>query len=247
MTNRRTALLVLSLLVGSVAALFAYFYVDSAQERAFRGASLVPAYVVASPVAKGTSATDALSKEMVKRDSVPEKFRPTGAVIDTRAIEGKVAIANLAVGQVVVDGMFVDPIVALETAAKRIPLGQVAVTVQIDPVHGVAGLITPGDKVNIMANTPDGGRRTLFENVDVLYIGDLAAPEPGSATPASPPPAGSNLITFAVPQLAAQKIVFAAQQEPGIYLTLVPPGNPPAFVPPVNNSNLFTGGPTPYE
>ena len=33
----------------------------------------------------------------------------------------------------------------------------------------------------------------------------------------------------------------------GLYLTLVPPDNQPAAIPPVDNSNLFQGGLTPYE
>jgi pilus assembly protein CpaB len=245
-TNRRTAILVLSLLIGAIAALFAYMYVNSAHDSAFKGARLVPVLVVKGSVAKGTRGDDVLAKELVRSDSIPEKYRPAAAVLDTERIRGKVAIAHVAAGQVLVDGMFVDPVVAQETAAKRIPAGQVAVTIQVDLVRGVAGLITPGDQVNIIASPPDGSQRTLFENVNVLYIGNIAAPEPG-ATPAAPPDVPSNLITFAVPQLAAEKIVFASKQEGGVYLTLVPPGNPPAAVPPVNGSNLFTGGPTPYE
>ena len=153
-------------------------------------------------------------------------------------------------GQVVVEGMFVDPAVAPVTSANRIPAGQVAVSFQFDAVHGVAGLIEPGDKVNIMTSTTDGGQRTLFQNVDVLFIGARAAPAPGATTAstvAPVDPAGGSLITFAVPQLAAERIALAARQDGGLYLTLVPPDSQSAAVPPVNAGNLFTGGVTPYE
>jgi hypothetical protein len=50
------------------------------------------------------------------------------------------------------------------------------------------------------------------------------------------------VITFSVPPAAAAKISVAQ----GIYLTLVPPGNPPVAVPPVTQGNLFTGPLTPY-
>jgi hypothetical protein len=102
----------------------------------------------------------------------------------------------------------------------------------------------PGDKVNIMTKAPDGSQRTLYQNVDVLFIGATAAPEAGSTAVVTNP--GSNLITFAVPQEAAQRIVFASTSEAGIYLTLVPPDNQPTNPAPINGGNLFTGGATPY-
>ncbi len=244
-TTRRTATLVLSLLIGSLAALFAYVYVSSAQDRAFKGTTLVPALVVSGDIAKGTTGEAALEKGLIEGKSVPVRFRPEAAVVNKDALRGKVAAATVSRGQVLVQGMFSDPAVAQETAARRVPAGQVAVTTQVDDVGGVAGLVTPGDKVNIMTATPDGGERTLFENVTVLYIGATAAPQPGATQAVVNP--GSNLITFAVPQAAAVRIVFASHQEHGIHLALVPPGNQAGPTPAVNNSNLFSGGPTPYE
>jgi pilus assembly protein CpaB len=220
-------------------------YVSSAQHRAFKGAALVPALVVKGEIEKGTTGEQALSKGLIQQETVPEKYRPATALADKEVIRPKVALAHIAAGQVLVDGMFVDPIKAQETAAKVIPEGQVAVTVSVDPIKGVAGLIAPGDRVNIMASSGDGGQRTLFENVMVLYIG--ATPAPAATTTAAVVIPPSNLITFSVPQIAAQKIVFAATQDTGIYLTLVPPGNKATPIPPTNAGNLFTGGPTPYE
>jgi pilus assembly protein CpaB len=242
-TNRRTATLVLSLLIGSLAAFFAYMYVSSAQDRAFHGAAMVPALVISGDIEKGTTGDAALGR--IKTENVPKKFRPVAALTDKNQIRGKIALTHLATGQVLIEGMFADPRTAQETAAKRVPAGQVAVTVQVDEVRGVANLITPGDRVNIMTTLPDGTQRTLFTNVDVLFIGTTAAPAAGSTEAVTNP--GSSLITFAVPQLAAERIVYASRQGTGIYLTLPSPDNKPAVVPPVNNTNLFPPGATPYE
>jgi pilus assembly protein CpaB len=119
----------------------------------------------------------------------------------------------------------------------------VAVTISVDQVKGVAGLLVPGDKVDMMvANGPN--LQMLFQNVNILFIGSTAAPQAGETQAVAP--AASNLITFAVPPLAAQKIAQVAQGT-GIYLVLVPPDNQPTPVPPVTPANLFTGGLTPYE
>jgi Flp pilus assembly protein CpaB len=137
--------------------------------------------------------------------------------------------------------MFVEPRAATVSFAQRIPPGQVAVTINVDTVRGVAGLIVPGDQVNIMAAAPDG-QRFLFQNVNVLAIGNTPAPQPGDTTATSTPAAGGGLMTFAVPPLAAAKISVAS----GVYLTLVPPGNQPVAVPPVTPNNIFSGPLTPY-
>src|SRR5207237_1543476 len=101
--------------------------------------------------------------------------------------------------------------------------GQVAISIQVDQIHGVANLIVPGDKVNILAAAPDG-ERFLFQNVNVIAIGSTPAPQPGETTATTAAPATSaGLMTFAVPPAAAAKISVAQ----GIYLTLVPPDNQP--------------------
>jgi pilus assembly protein CpaB len=244
-TNRRTTVLVVALLIGALAAFFAYGYVNSVQDKAYKGARLVRVFVVKKDVEKNLGGDQALEKGLIQADSIPEKFRPGSALTDKNVIKGKVALTKLTAGQVLVDGMFVDPRVAQVTAAKRIPAGQVAVTITVDTVHGVAGLVVPGDKVNIMGQGPDG-QHTIYQNVDVLFIGGTAAPEAGSTQAVVNP--GSNLITLAVPQDAAQKLIFLASIQPDkmLYLTLVPPDNQPTNVGPTNNGNLFTGGRTPY-
>src|SRR5207245_3628984 len=180
-------------------------------------------------------------QEYVRSGDIPQKYRPTTALTDINAIRGKVALNDLSTGQIVVDGMFVEPRAATVSFAQRIPPGQVAVTINVDTVHGVAGLIVPGDQVNILASAPDG-TRYLYQNVNVLAVGNTPAPQPGDTTASTTPTGGSGLITFAVPPQAAAKISIASN----LYLTLVPPGNQPIAVPPVSQGNLFTGPLTPY-
>src|SRR4029079_11113891 len=108
-------------------------------------------------------------------------------------------------GQIVVDGMFVEPRAATVSFAQRIPAGQVAISIQVDQIRGVANLVVPGDKVNILASAPDG-QRFLFQGVDVIAIGSTPAPQPGETTATTSQALGGGLITFAVPPLAAAKI-----------------------------------------
>lgn len=241
MSPRRTIILIVAVAVAGVAAFATYAWLNGVQDRAYAKAKRVQVFVVKKDVPKGTAGEQALSSELIKSGSAPQEFRPASALTDINAIRGKVALTNLSAGQIVVDGMFVDPKVAQVTAAQRVPAGQVAVTVNIDNVHGVAGLLTPGDKVNMMITGADGKARFLYQNVNILFIGTTAAPQPGETQAAAT--AASSLITFAVPPQAAEKIAIAGQ----IYLTLVPPDNQPVPVPPVGPNDLLNGPLTPYQ
>lgn len=241
MGNRRTVILIVAVVVAVVAAGAIYSYLSSVQDRAYNNAKLVKVYRVDKDIKKGLPGEQAIDQEYVKSGDIPQKYRPTTALTDINAIRGKVALNDLSAGQIVVDGMFVEPRVAQVSFAQRIPPGQVAVTIQVDQVHGVANLVVPGDQVNILASAPDG-ERYLFQNVNVLAIGSTPAPQPGDTTATTPAAVGGGMITFAVPPLAAAKISIAS----GVYLTLVPPGNQPVPVPPVNPNTIFSGPLTPY-
>lgn len=243
MKTRRTLIIVVAVLVGLMASGASYGYLSGAQTRAYEGATLVRVFKVSRDIPKGFSGDTAVTDEYVRADEMPQEYRPGTALTDINALRGKVAVTNLSANQVVVDGMFVDPRIAQVTAAQRIPAGQVAVTVSTDEIRGVAGLLVPGDKVNIMVQV-EGAERVLFQNVNVLFIGGTAAPEAGDTEVIANP--GSNLITFAVPPQAAAKIALASQQPGGVYLALVPPDNAPVAVPGVTPGNMFDGPPTPY-
>ncbi len=242
MKRRRVLIVAIAALAGLLAASAAYAYLQGADSRAYEGATLVKVFKVNKDVPKGFGGDEAISGEFVASDSMPQEYRPGSAITDLNSIRGKVAVTNLSANQVLVEGMFVDPRVAQVTAAQRIPAGNVAITVQTDPVHGVAGLLVPGDKVNIQVTT-EGAQHLLLQNVPVLFIGSTAAPEAGETQAVANP--GSDLITFAVPAAEAVRIAFASQQAGGLYLNLVPPDNQPIQVPVVTPGNLFSGALTP--
>lgn len=229
--------MVAALLAAAIAAFANFAYLSSVQDRAYENAERLKVFVVGKDIPKGLPGENALQEEYVKADEIPREFRPATAITDPTTIRAKVAITNLSVGQVVVEGMFVDPKIAQVSFSQRIPSGMVAITVSIDQVRGVAGLLVPGDMVNIMID--DGGdKRFLFQNVPIIAIGSSAAPQAGETAPAVNP--GSGLITFAVPPLSAAKLALASTKD--MYFTLVPPDNQPVDVPPVNDGNLFAPG-----
>jgi pilus assembly protein CpaB len=258
--SRRTVILIAAVLIGAIAAYALYNYVNGVEDRAYDNAKRVQVFVVKQPIAKGTPGDQAVGDKLVQAGQIPQEFRPATAITDTAVLNGKVALTNLVPGQVVVDGMFVDQATAFVTFSERIPVDQVAVTVSVDQVHGVAGLLVPGDKVNLMVvldpqlaalagGTPgappaagsgqdgDSTVRYLYQNVEVLAIGQTAAADVGATEAPTNP--GSGLITFNVPPDAAQRIALAGNN---LYMTLAPKDFQPVDVPPVDFSNLFQPG-----
>jgi len=247
MTARRTLMVALALLLGVVAGGGVYLYLRGVQARADRGAVVEPVWAVVRPIPAGTSGAVAIARGMIRRSEIPERFRPTGAVVNLAAIRSEVAVAPLEPGQVVVDGLFESPAQAASTPAQAIPKGDVAITVSLNSTEEVAGLIRPGDKVDILVEEPPGTERFLYQDVEVLAIGTNLAPsaqttsvDPKSASSNAP---SSDLVTFAVPPKAAARIVFAASGvgavRGSLTLALVPPGEAPASVPPISKANAI--------
>ena len=242
MAARRRLIVAAAIALALLAGLSTFLYLRGLERRAFDDAELVEVFVVSADVPKGLPGDQAIATN-IKASRIPAKFRPSTALTSLEAIKGKVALTTLSVNTVIVEGQFVDPRQAQVTFSQRIPAGNVAVTVSVDQVRGVAGLLVPGDRVNILA-ADAGAQRLLYQNVEIIAIGTTAAPQAGETAEVANP--GSGLITFAVPPEAAARIVYATQQGGGIYLTLVPPDNPAVPVPPVGANNLFGGSLTPY-
>ena len=136
----------------------------------------------------------------------------------------------------------------------------------MDQVHGVAGLVQPGDYVNILikpvvpglddvtsgpsASTAENdgagsvGARYLYQKVEVLAVGKDALPQAGSATTtpdaaATAEAADSGLITLIVPTEAAQYIV--SMDPATIYLVLVARDYKPVPLPPLTKTPATPG------
>jgi pilus assembly protein CpaB len=243
--NRGGRSVLAAVLVGAVAAVAIWAYLRQLEDRAFEGARLTEVFVVTSDIRQGTLADEAIAEGRIAPDRIPSKFRPANAIRDLAAIRGHVASTHLLSGQIVSQAYFGAR--AGSPFAQQIPQGQVAISVEVDQVHGVANLVRPGDRVNILVVTGDGVK-TLFQNVDVIAVGKATAYADGNGHQEPPAGEASGLVTFAVPLPAAQKIALAATTTPagGLYLTLVPPENPTAPVPPLTAANLFQGPLTPY-
>ena len=259
MSSRRTLIVIVAIVIGAIASFSLFKYTDGAEDRAYGNARRVTVLVVKKDIPKSFLGADAVQQGYVGEAQIPQEFRPATALTTTAGLEALVAKTDLSAGQVVVDGMFVTPDQAYSTNAERLAEGQVAITISVDQVRGVAGLIVPGDRVNMIIDDPILGvsvddvrtpyKTVLYQNVKVLAVGTQLEPDLGEAvvapgSTAAPETVASNLLTLEVPLEAAVRVASVGSE--GMYLTLVPPNNAPVQRPQVGPDNLIPTDLTPY-
>ncbi len=158
MSSRRNIILVAAIAIGAVAAFLVWGYVGGIQNKAYGNAQKVTVYMVRKDIAKGTYTTEAEKDGDIVKTQIPKQFYPSDAVrnIDTD-IAGKVSINDIPVNEILTTDMFADPGVVQATFADRLTkirgVDQVAISIQVSTIAGVASLLQPGDYVNIMADT----------------------------------------------------------------------------------------------
>jgi pilus assembly protein CpaB len=258
-SSRRTLIVIVAVVIGAIASFALFQYTDGAEDRAYGKARRVTVLVVKKDIPKSFLGADAVQQGYVGEALIPQEFRPATALTTTAGLEALVAKGDLSAGQVVVDGMFVTPDQAYSTNAERLAEGMVAITISIDQVRGVAGLIVPGDRVNMIIDHPTQGfivddvrkpvKTVLYQNVKILAVGTQLEPDLGEAvvapgSTAAPETVASNLLTLEVPLEAATRIAYVGSE--GLYLTLVPPNNAPVERPGIGPENLVTTDLTPY-
>jgi pilus assembly protein CpaB len=266
-SSRRTLILIAAALVGAIAAYALFTYVGGIEDEANDNAERVKIFKIVQDIPKGTFGDEAFAQGLIEEDVIAKEYRPATAITQPSQIDGLVAISDLPANQVVVGNQFVDQAASLSTFSSLLKNNEVAVSISVDEIRGVAGLLVPGDFVNILVTspplelvTPEGEQpadptvasgegalsapaRALFQKVQILAVGQSRKLEPGETanTNADGTPAGgsSGLITFAVPLEAAQLIASVAPET--YYLTLVAKDYQPALLPPVDVTGPLPG------
>ncbi|MGY6500136.1 MAG: Flp pilus assembly protein CpaB [Acidimicrobiales bacterium] len=179
MSSRRTLILIAAIAIGAIAAFALISYVGGIEDRANEQAERVPVFKVEQNIAQGTDGDQAAAEGLIVESRIPREFLPTNALTTLDQISGLVAVTDLAANQVVVEGMFVDPSTALISFSQRLESDEATVTVSVDNVRGVANLLVPGDRVNILVN---GGLYAYPDDeVPVVPVGPGTPDSPGLA------------------------------------------------------------------
>lgn len=236
---------VAAVVVAIVGILLIFSYAQSADSRAMQKLEPVKVLVVQKPVPAGTSA-EALTK-LVAVKEVPRTGVPGSALGSLTDQAGKVTATDLVPGEQLVSERLIDPAALDVPGSVPVPKGLQEVTFALEPQRLVGGRIVAGDTVGLFAtfegaNVKDPEVQPTTGRVlhKVLVTSLQRAEATQSTAPASPEggpnpqvlPAGGMLVTVAVADAAAARIIYSAEFGT-IWLTKEPAGakeDPPIVI-----------------
>jgi pilus assembly protein CpaB len=171
--SRKT--LMLAAIAGVLCAAIAYFWF-STYERGLKELSAPARVLVAGQyIASGIRVTP----DMVEVKSMPRAFIQPGALSAPEEAIGQNALAPIAPGEQILANKLAK---GGEALALAVPLGKRAITIAVDEAGGVAGLVRPGDSVDVLVTTTEGNTAkayTLIQTAPVLAVGRSFSPKQG--------------------------------------------------------------------
>jgi pilus assembly protein CpaB len=232
--NFRFVAIVLAVILAVVAAVALLSYIRGLESRTQAEFEPLDVFVAVERIEAGTPAEMAVAGGLIEPRAVPRSAVPAGAITSTAQIEGTVAVVDILPGEVVVAARFGD---APQTVRglREFPDEKEAISVQVSVPPGVAGFLTGGDRVSIIAQLeiPEDDdaddetatdatlagflTRYLIQDVEVLAVGRRIVQGDTDEVQQTE----QVLVTLAVDPEEAERLVFAALNG-SLYFTLLP-------------------------
>lgn len=203
---------VLALLFGVAAAVLVYRYTEDVKER-YEPKNLVDVVVAAANIPKNSI----ILREQLKLERIPAQYAHPLAIRDIKEVVGQTAVADISQGEQVLSNRLVSGRAKRDKLAYIVPQGKRAVSVAVNPVSGVSGLIRPGDRVDVLATleVPSGQEQvtmTAFalQDVEVLAVDQsLSETKPTSGKEET---VQTKTVTLAVSPEEARRLVLASER-----------------------------------
>jgi pilus assembly protein CpaB len=211
--------------IAAIGTTLVYLYAKNANDRAIAEQSPVTVLVAAENISAGTTADQAVAAGSMVLKKVASNDQATGVVGNPAALQGQVALGTIFQGQQIVSAMFGSAANA-GTTDLQIPKNLIAASFSFQDPNRVAGFLQAGSKVAVWVTTAAGNTsgntttRLLLPRVQILAVGATTitpAVDPTKANPEAPPRA---LMTLALTQREAEKLVHA-QTLGDLYLGLL--------------------------
>ena len=242
--NRRRILLMVAAFVTVLGVLLVALYVRGADSRAASHYETVSVLVATAPIEQGETLDDAAQNGKLTQARVVRADVLPNAQTSIQDLAGKVALTKIYPGEQIISDRF-GALADVETSALQIPEGKVAVSVDLTDAARVSGFVQPGSTVAIFLQGTDTSgaafSRMLLTSVPVLGVGSTTpttrtttSADGAQTTEALP----STLLTVAVSEKDAQKLLFGAQN--GVLsFALMTDSGPLRPGPAVTLTNLF--------
>lgn len=223
---RNKKLFLVSVIIALFTSLFIYLWLKKEQTKAQGQIPKVKILVAARPI----PAREIVEKGMIRYEEIP--YSPITDKISQKEEEvvGKVATSAIILGEALYKDKFIEK-GAGAGLSFIVPLGKRAVTISVNNTTGVAGLLKPGDFVDVIStfDVPrtqvEGEQRpplsmsiTLLQNVQILALDtttEVSVSPPTTAppsTPPPPPPPSYTMVTLAISPKDAERLTLLAEK-----------------------------------
>ncbi len=219
--NTRRMTLLLAILLAVATGWLTLTYINNVKRTTLANTAPRTVIVAAADIPARTTITQA----MVQTTTLPSSVVERDAIDTTSQAVGQLSLITIPAGSQLTTSKVGTP--ADTGLPVRLAPGRRAVSIQIDKVKGISGLLQPGDRVDIIAIPPKTGNElplgaTILRGIRVLAIGTSL--ETTSATP-SPEEQNSTTVTLEVTPHQAD-LIASADQNATLRLALRSPREP---------------------
>jgi pilus assembly protein CpaB len=236
--GRRTLLLVVAVLIAAAGAGLVFAYVHGVNDRAQKNEHPVEVLVAKQTIAAGTSARDAERAGSFQLARIPQRLVAPGALSDISPIANDVALSVIFPGEQILAAKFGSH---AAVSSLPIPKGNFAISVQLADPARVAGFVTPGSAVTVIATVDDGAlTQVVLTRAVVLAVGPSTtistSTQSGGVVNTEDIP--KAILTLSVNQAQAQKVI-EAQALGDLYFGLLDADSRVGHGGPITRGNLF--------
>ncbi|MHA7261628.1 Flp pilus assembly protein CpaB [Arthrobacter sp. TMN-37] len=231
-----------AVLLALIGVFLVYTYAQSANVRAMQNLEPTEVLVVRDKVSAGTTVED-LAK-LVEVESQPSGVVAESAVENLQDFSGMVTAVELVPGEQLLEERLVDPEELQTPGSVPVPAGLQEVTFLLEPQRVVGGRVTAGDTIGLFASFEgEDPQPSLTQRVfhKVLVTGvQRAETTPEASQEADPEalPEGSMMVTVAVNDVDAARIIFASEFG-RIWLTKEPAEATESAPTPIRRAEVF--------
>ena len=230
----RVVMVVIAVVLGLMAAYGIFLYARGIKTTVEEENETAKILVAEEDIPIGAGVKKITEQKQASFKEVPKKYVASRAVTETKDFDGQVLAVPVNKGeQITTDHFKYNTKAGL---AFTVPEDQLALSIAVDEVKGVSGMIKAGDLVTIIATLPTAKgtgadadqTKILLQNVKVLAVGKTIAPPKGRAEEnksvvsrtSSAEPA-KKIVTFSLTPADSEKLVFA-EEKGNVWLSLLP-------------------------
>lgn len=194
-----------AVVIAAIASISLYNYLKGQEAKVKEAVATEKVVVAAQEIAAGS----AINPAQVKTSNWPKGNLPEGTFAATEQLQGRVVLDRFMPGEPIIAAKLVPKEGQAGILSYKIPEGHRAMTVGVDQVSGVAGFITPGNKVDVVLTVATQGSqpvsKIVLQDVPVFAIGQIVDQKEGK-------PVVVPTVTMDVTPEDAEKLAIASTQ-----------------------------------